>query len=318
MPMSQKYFKWSWWYKRLSRSRDNRKLPGLFSLFIENLGSNNLTFSSISSRHLSRCFQMLFLGGYEMSESRYISDVEHPSWHYHDRPRLASTMTGAVLCNYSTPPSGWGAIYYFNLKHVGQWLLRSLSPLHGLTRLSNVTTRNEPHLIHSFTPSGIFKWLGCPIHLWQWEWEPSRNFLTTTFNVSATMQNPHSVNSRHIPGATARDVAFHHLPENPVSLPHESLFPEDAYEGETYWADLPTGARTRWINKQQRNEVKREFMIVWRVSNNKSQLMSFRLIFLRCLKRIRSCHFGNTSRISWLPDWLGPLPGDCILANYGE
>lgn len=80
----------------------------------------------------------------------------------------------------------------------------------------------------------------------------------------------HLVDPRNIPGATQRDVLFSRLPEDKGQLLHESLFPDDAYEGETYWADLPTGAKTKWVNKQMGSETKREFLIVWRVSNDHS------------------------------------------------
>jgi hypothetical protein len=83
--------------------------------------------------------------------------------------------------------------------------------------------------------------------------------------MSTATEHLNASTSRQVPGATARDIAFHRLPENPDKLLHESLFPEDAYEGETYWADLPSGTRTKWINKQQGDEIKREFLIVWRV-----------------------------------------------------
>lgn len=63
------------------------------------------------------------------------------------------------------------------------------------------------------------------------------------------VENPSPATSRHVPGGTVRDVAFHRLPENPDELLHESLFPEDVYEGEVYWADLPAKARAKWINK---------------------------------------------------------------------
>lgn len=74
-----------------------------------------------------------------------------------------------------------------------------------------------------------------------------------------------TINPRHIPGGTARDILFNRLPENKDELLHESLYPDDAYVGETYWADLPTGQRTKWINKQMSQETAREFGVVWEI-----------------------------------------------------
>ena len=65
--------------------------------------------------------------------------------------------------------------------------------------------------------------------------------------------------------ALQRDILFSHLPDNPDELLHESLYPDDAYEGKTYWADLPAGARTKLINRQQNDEIAREFGIAWRI-----------------------------------------------------
>lgn len=73
------------------------------------------------------------------------------------------------------------------------------------------------------------------------------------------------IDPRRIPGGTQRDILFSHLPSDPDELLHESLYPTDAYEGQTYWADLSTGARTKWITRQQNEEVAREFGIVWRI-----------------------------------------------------
>ena len=42
-----------------------------------------------------------------------------------------------------------------------------------------------------------------------------------------------------MPGATARDIALRRMPGDPTSLLHESLYPEDAFQGQTYWADVP-------------------------------------------------------------------------------
>ena len=57
---------------------------------------------------------------------------------------------------------------------------------------------------------------------------------------------------------TERDVAFQGLPAEHESLLKETLFPDDAYSGQTYWADLPAGQRTKWINKQHSAEASRE------------------------------------------------------------
>ena len=71
------------------------------------------------------------------------------------------------------------------------------------------------------------------------------------------------VDARRIPGGTERDVFFSRLPQNPGDLLKEFLFPEDAYLGETYWADLPAGQRTKWINQQQNEEIAREIDVIW-------------------------------------------------------
>jgi MFS family permease len=64
------------------------------------------------------------------------------------------------------------------------------------------------------------------------------------------------------PGATQRDIAFNRLPDNPESLLHETLYPDDAYSGTTYWADLPLRQRTKFVNHQSNKEAGREFGIV--------------------------------------------------------
>jgi len=46
--------------------------------------------------------------------------------------------------------------------------------------------------------------------------------------------------------------------------PEVSLFPEDSYVGETYWADLPFGERSTWMLRQQLQEDAREWGIVFR------------------------------------------------------
>lgn len=41
-----------------------------------------------------------------------------------------------------------------------------------------------------------------------------------------------------------------------------ALLPEDAYENGTYWADLPSGERSAWINAQSNAECLRELKVV--------------------------------------------------------
>ncbi|MCJ1486421.1 hypothetical protein MMC06_006598 [Schaereria dolodes] len=48
-----------------------------------------------------------------------------------------------------------------------------------------------------------------------------------------------TTNIMNLPGATARNAAFDRLLENPESLLPERPFPEDAFGGTVYWADLP-------------------------------------------------------------------------------
>ncbi|ETI29221.1 hypothetical protein G647_01674 [Cladophialophora carrionii CBS 160.54] len=62
---------------------------------------------------------------------------------------------------------------------------------------------------------------------------------------------------------TERDVAFQGLPAEHESLLKETLYPDDAYSHQTYWADLPTGERTKWINRQHSTEASRELKEVW-------------------------------------------------------
>ena len=75
--------------------------------------------------------------------------------------------------------------------------------------------------------------------------------------------------SRQVPralaGATDRDIAFQSLPENPEDLLYDTLYPDDAFSGTTYWADLPHGERSKWIKKHHSEEAKREWGIVWRM-----------------------------------------------------
>ena len=66
-------------------------------------------------------------------------------------------------------------------------------------------------------------------------------------------------------GSTARDIAFQGLPSDPHGHLQKTLFPEDAYEGQTYWADLPPAQRTKWIIQQQSSEMQRELKAIWRM-----------------------------------------------------
>eukprot|EP00271_Cylindrocystis_brebissonii_P020526 TRINITY_DN6832_c0_g2_i1.p3 TRINITY_DN6832_c0_g2~~TRINITY_DN6832_c0_g2_i1.p3 ORF type:complete len:105 (-),score=12.29 TRINITY_DN6832_c0_g2_i1:541-855(-) len=42
------------------------------------------------------------------------------------------------------------------------------------------------------------------------------------------------------------------------------LYPEDSYEGETYWADLPSWQRFKWMIRTQLAEDAREWRNIWR------------------------------------------------------
>jgi len=70
------------------------------------------------------------------------------------------------------------------------------------------------------------------------------------------------------PGATNRDIAFARLPEDPESLLHDELYPDDAYKGTTYWADLPAGERTKFVNQQANAETARELRLVLDMAKN--------------------------------------------------
>jgi len=72
-----------------------------------------------------------------------------------------------------------------------------------------------------------------------------------------------AINPRRVPGATERDILFSRLPDNPESLLHESLFPDDAYVNETYWADLPQKDKLKWVAKQHNDETRREWQLIW-------------------------------------------------------
>ncbi|KIW94511.1 uncharacterized protein Z519_04487 [Cladophialophora bantiana CBS 173.52] len=62
---------------------------------------------------------------------------------------------------------------------------------------------------------------------------------------------------------TERDISFQGLSSEHESLLKEALDPEDAYKGRTYWADLPAGERTKWVNDQHTSESRRELRDVW-------------------------------------------------------
>ena len=70
-------------------------------------------------------------------------------------------------------------------------------------------------------------------------------------------------NSLRMPSATTRDIALGRIPDDPTSLLYESLHPEDAFQGQTYWADLSPKEQARWISEQNNAEAAREFGHVW-------------------------------------------------------
>ena len=70
-------------------------------------------------------------------------------------------------------------------------------------------------------------------------------------------------NSLRMPDATARDMALGRMSDDPTSLLHESLYSEDAFHGQTYWADLPGKEQAKWISEQNNAEAAREFSQVW-------------------------------------------------------
>ena len=81
-----------------------------------------------------------------------------------------------------------------------------------------------------------------------------------------------------MPGATARDIALGRVPNDPASLLHESLYPEDAYHGQTYWVDLPSKKQAKWISEQKSEEAARKFGPVWQNSKT-DPLKPFSLYF---------------------------------------
>ncbi|KIW26445.1 uncharacterized protein PV07_09539 [Cladophialophora immunda] len=64
---------------------------------------------------------------------------------------------------------------------------------------------------------------------------------------------------------TERDISFQGLPREHESLLKETLYPDDAFKGTTYWADLPAGERTKWVNDQHSSEARRELRDVWQM-----------------------------------------------------
>ena len=43
------------------------------------------------------------------------------------------------------------------------------------------------------------------------------------------------------------EIALTRIPDDPTSLLHEISYPEDAFHGQTYWADLPPKEQAKWI-----------------------------------------------------------------------
>lgn len=70
---------------------------------------------------------------------------------------------------------------------------------------------------------------------------------------------------RDLRGATERDVTFQGLPAGHETLLNEALYPDDAYKGNTYWADLTAGERAKWVNQQHSTESARELREVWQM-----------------------------------------------------
>ncbi|KAK5038099.1 hypothetical protein LTS07_001567 [Exophiala sideris] len=76
---------------------------------------------------------------------------------------------------------------------------------------------------------------------------------------------PEEDRAQNLRGATERDITFQGLPQGHESLLAETLYPEDIYKDKTYWADLSTGERSKWVNKQHSTEARRELGEVWRL-----------------------------------------------------
>ena len=53
------------------------------------------------------------------------------------------------------------------------------------------------------------------------------------------------------------------LPDNPESLLYDTLYPNDAYRGTTYWANLPARERNKFVNEQANIEARRELGVIW-------------------------------------------------------
>ena len=74
------------------------------------------------------------------------------------------------------------------------------------------------------------------------------------------------------PWMPAKSPAVHHATYSSTEyrtsltpLLFEAIYPEDAYKGKTYWADLPQNERTGWITKQSNDEARRELSVVWQM-----------------------------------------------------
>lgn len=48
-------------------------------------------------------------------------------------------------------------------------------------------------------------------------------------------------------------------------LLNDALYPDDSFDGHTYWADLPPNEKSRWMKQQYNLEAKREFAHVWQL-----------------------------------------------------
>jgi len=68
--------------------------------------------------------------------------------------------------------------------------------------------------------------------------------------MSREMENPDQC---HIPGSTARDIAFHCVSEIQMNSFMNPCFSEDAYEGQMYWADDELSLYERVVLKRNRN-----------------------------------------------------------------
>ncbi len=75
--------------------------------------------------------------------------------------------------------------------------------------------------------------------------------------------NQHEERLRALRGATERDITFQGLPTGQEDLLSDALYPEDIYKDKTYWADLSTSKRAKWVNEQHQSEARRELSAVW-------------------------------------------------------